>query len=86
MHELSIANEICRMAEARLGSKRCRDLLTVGLHVGSDAGVEFENLQFCLDVLLQQPPFGRARLELQTCAGDVLSLSYLEVDDADSYD
>jgi Zn finger protein HypA/HybF involved in hydrogenase expression len=81
MHELSIALEVCRMAENRLGTDSCADLLTVGVQVGSDAGIEYDNFQFCLEALLAQPPFGRARLELQRCTGDALNLAYLEVDD-----
>jgi Zn finger protein HypA/HybF involved in hydrogenase expression len=86
MHELSVALEVCRMAENRLGAASCAGLLTVGLVVGADAGLEYDNLQFCLETLLAQPPFGRARLDLQTCAGDVLNLAYLEVDDGDPHD
>ena len=77
---------ICQMAEARLGPVSCAQLRTVGIEVGDDAGLEYVNLQFCLETLLRQPPFGHARLDLQRRTGDVLNLAYLEVDDADSHD
>jgi hypothetical protein len=86
VHELSVALTICQIAESRLGSESCADLLTVGVEVGDDAGLEYDNLRFCLEALLTQPPFGRARLDLQRASGDVLNLTYLEVDDADPHD
>ncbi len=81
MHELSVAMEVCRMAEERLGPDGSGRLRLVGLQVGDDAGLEPENLSFCLDALLSQPPFGEARASVERCAGNVLRLDYLEVDD-----
>ena len=68
------------MAEERLQEEAPR-LCVVGLDVGDDSGLEPENLQFCLDVLLSQPPFGSARVSVRRLAGDALRLDYLEVDD-----
>lgn len=81
MHELSVAVEVCRMAEERLGSEGAAHLRVVGLAVGDDAGLEPDNLTFCLDTLLAQPPFGRARTSLTRCAGNDLRVDYFEVDD-----
>lgn len=83
MHEMSVALEVCRMAEERLGPGGSGRLRLVGLVVGDDAGLEPDNLSFCLDALLAQPPFGEARARLQRCGGDVLRLDFLEVDDGD---
>ncbi len=83
MHELSVAIEVCRMAEERLG----RDaplLRRVGLVVGDDAGLEPANLSFCLDALLGQPPFGAATTLVTSCPGDDLRVDYYEVDNGDS--
>jgi Zn finger protein HypA/HybF involved in hydrogenase expression len=80
MHELSVALEVCRMAEERLGAAVPR-LRAVGLAVGNACGLEPANLVFCLDALLGQPPFGAARTHLATCEGDVLRVDYFEVDD-----
>lgn len=80
MHELSLAMEICRIAEQRLG-EGCPRLTAVGLDVGDDAGVEPENLRFCLETLLGQPPFGLARPVITRLRGDALRVTYLEVDD-----
>ena len=82
MHELSLALEICRIAEAQLGARGIGQLLTVGVEVGDQAGVEPENLSFCLEALLGAPPFGRARPAIARLPGDVLRVSYLEIDDA----
>jgi Zn finger protein HypA/HybF involved in hydrogenase expression len=86
VHELSIALEVCRMAESTLGTASCADLLTVGVQVGSEAGIEYDNFEFCLTMLLNQPPFGRARVQLERSPGDALNLTYLEVDDGDPHD
>ena len=81
MHELSVAIEVCRMAEASIGAEAAPRLRAVGLVVGDDSGLEPGNLVFCLDALLGAPPFGRAHTALTRCPGDVLRLDYLEVDD-----
>jgi Zn finger protein HypA/HybF involved in hydrogenase expression len=81
MHELSVALEICRITEERLGPERAAQLLTVGVEVGDQAGIEPANLAFCLEALLASPPFGHARPEVVRLKGDQLRLSYLEVED-----
>lgn len=81
MHELSIALEICRMAEERLAPAQRPQLVEVGVEVGDDAGVEADNLAFCLEALLAQPPFGNAKPVIRRSAGTELRLDYLEIDD-----
>ncbi len=80
MHEMSVALEVCRMAEAHLDPPGAR-LIELGLEVGDDAGLEPENLQFCLEALLAAPPFSGAKAVVTRVPGDVLRLTYLEVDD-----
>jgi Zn finger protein HypA/HybF involved in hydrogenase expression len=81
MHELSLAAEICRIAEAHAGPAGAAAIREVAVDVGDDSGVEPGNLGFCLDILLRQPPFAAARVRLFRQTGDVLSVRYLEVDD-----
>jgi Zn finger protein HypA/HybF involved in hydrogenase expression len=81
MHEMSLALEVCRLAEERLGTAGSRRLRTVGLELGQAAGIECENLEFCLDAILAGPPFGAARTAITPVAGDDLRLTFLEVDD-----
>jgi Zn finger protein HypA/HybF involved in hydrogenase expression len=81
MHELSLANEICRIAEANAGPAGPAAVRLVAVEVGDQSGVEPESLTFCLEVLLSQPPFGSASHRLIRQPGDVLRVSYLEVDD-----
>jgi Zn finger protein HypA/HybF involved in hydrogenase expression len=57
-------------------------LVAVGVEVGDDAGVEVSSLAFCLEALLTQPPFAKAKPVIDRRPGDVLRVSYLEVDDA----
>ena len=78
MHELSVALEVCRMAEERLGGDAA-SLVALGVTVGNDAGVEPQNLQFCLEALLAEPPFRGASPRILREPGDALHLSYLEV-------
>jgi len=81
VHELSLALEVCRLADAVRLRERGASVRAIGVDVGTDAGIELENFRFCLDALLLEPPFVGARAELQPVAGDVLRLSYVEVDD-----
>jgi Zn finger protein HypA/HybF involved in hydrogenase expression len=81
MHEMSIAMEICRMAEERLSAAQVPQLVEVGVEVGDDSGLEPENLAFCLEALLQIPPFAGAKPVIRRTAGDALRLDYLEIDD-----
>lgn len=80
MHELSLAMEVCRLTEERMATLPGR-LVGVGVEVGDDAGIEPGNFSFCLEALLQGPPFLGARLEILHAPGDVLRLHHLEVDD-----
>jgi Zn finger protein HypA/HybF involved in hydrogenase expression len=81
MHELSIALEVCRMAEERLQPEELPLLVSVGLEIGEEAGLEPTNLQFCLEALLAAPPFTGARPVITRLPGDALRMTYLEVDD-----
>jgi Zn finger protein HypA/HybF involved in hydrogenase expression len=81
MHELSIALEVCRMAEERLEPEELPRLVSVGLEIGEEAGLEPANLQFCLEALLAAPPFTGARPVITRLPGDALRMTYLEVDD-----
>jgi Zn finger protein HypA/HybF involved in hydrogenase expression len=81
MHELSLALEVCRMARERLPPDPAVRVLSVGVEVGRDAGIEVANFRFCLEALLLEPPFVGARTDLVEQAGPDLRLAYLEVDD-----
>lgn len=81
MHELSIALEVCRIAEAQVGRDALVLVTEVGVEVGDDAGVEVGSLEFCLEALLGSPPFRSARPVITRTSGDVLRVSYLELDD-----
>jgi Zn finger protein HypA/HybF involved in hydrogenase expression len=81
MHEMSVALDICRIAEERAGEEGAGRVVAVGVEVGDDAGVEISSLAFCLEALLTQPPFRKARPVIDRLPGDVLRVAYLEVDD-----
>jgi Zn finger protein HypA/HybF involved in hydrogenase expression len=81
VHELSLALEVCRMAGDVLERERGIAVRSLGVEVGAEAGVELENFRFCLDALLTEPPFLGAHAELQTVPGEILRLTFVEVDD-----
>lgn len=81
MHELSLALEVCRLAEPHLPPIPPGRVLSVGVEVGSDAGIETASFRFCLEALLGEPPFSGARADLIARPGADLRLAYLEVDD-----
>jgi Zn finger protein HypA/HybF involved in hydrogenase expression len=83
MHEMSIALEVCRLAEERLGTEGLGRLVSVGVEVGDDAGVEIGSLTFCLEAVLASAPFAGAKPVIERRPGDVLRLSYLEVEEDD---
>lgn len=86
MHELSVAIEICRLVQERLEPSASSQVRRVGIIVGDDAGLEPDNLSFCLDALLSQPPFGSAHAVMTRCAGNDLRVDYFEVDDGNPDD
>jgi len=81
VHEMSIAMEVCRIAEDHVGLEALPRVREIGLVVGERSGVEPASLLFCLETLLGQPPFRGARPAMETTPGDDLRVSYLEVDD-----
>lgn len=81
MHEMSIAMEICRIAEDQVGLAALPRVREVGLVVGYQSGVEPESLRFCLEALLDREPFRGARAELELTPGDDLRVTYLDLDD-----
>jgi Zn finger protein HypA/HybF involved in hydrogenase expression len=86
MHEMSLAMEVCRIAEVQVGLEELPRVREIGVVVGDDSGVEPDALEFCLEALLTQPPFSDARPVLEHCSGDELRVSYLEIEDDDSPD
>ena len=86
MHEMSIAMEVCGIAERHVGRDKLATVLAVGLEVGDKAGVEIDNLEFCLEVLLSEAPFGKAKPAVRRVEGNVLRVSHLEVADEDPDD
>lgn len=72
--------EIARIAEAKLGASAWQ-LVTVAVDVGDSAGIEPSSLEFCLEAVFSVPPFAGAKPVIVPCAGDVLRVAYLEIDD-----
>ena len=82
MHEMSVALEVCRIAEERVGAEAVGRVITVGVEVGDDAGVEVSSLAFCLEAALGAPPFAGARPAITRLPGDALRVSYVVLEDA----
>jgi Zn finger protein HypA/HybF involved in hydrogenase expression len=83
VHELSLALEVCRIAERTVGGERLARVREVELEIGADAEVEVGHLSFCLEALLSHPPFVDARPRIVRAPGDDLRVVSLEVDDGD---
>jgi Zn finger protein HypA/HybF involved in hydrogenase expression len=81
MHEMSIALEVCRIAEQQVGLAAKSRVREIGVVVGHNSGVEPESLRFCLDALLDQPPVRGARTAMEMTAGDDLRVAYHDLDD-----
>lgn len=86
MHEMSVALEVCRLAEEAVAPLGPECITSVGILVGDDAGLEITSLTFCLEALLTQPPFLGALPAVEQVRGDVLRLEFVEVDDDRSAD
>lgn len=80
MHELSLAIEIGRLAEEKLGAEVAR-CITVGVEVGADSGVEPSALEFCLEAVFSHPPWTGAKPAITRPQGDVFQVTYFEIDD-----
>lgn len=78
---MSVAVEVCRLAEAHVSAGSAADIIAVGLEVGDESGVEPDNLEFCLGVLLGAPPFRGAQVLMRRTRGVALRLEFIEVDD-----
>ena len=81
MHEMSVAMEVCRIAQDQVGFDQLRNVREIGVVVGHDSGVEPDSLRFCLEALLGSEPFRDARATLELTPGDDLRVSHLEIDD-----
>jgi Zn finger protein HypA/HybF involved in hydrogenase expression len=81
MHELSLALEVCRIAESHLVGGWGGGVGGVGVVVGVVALFVVVYFRFCLEALLDAPPFDGAVPSIIPCAGPDLRLAYLEVDD-----
>lgn len=83
MHELSLAIEIGRLAEEKLGASASR-CVAVGVEVGTESGVEPSALEFCLEAVFSHPPWAGARPVLERSAGDIFQVTWFEIEDDDS--
>ncbi len=86
MHEMSLAHEVCRITEAHVKADQLCQVVEVGVDVGDEAGVEVSNFEFCLEILLSSPPFGRGRPAIRRLSGNDLRVSYVEIDDGNPDD
>lgn len=78
---MSLALEMCSIAERHVPRDQVEQIVAVGVEIGDEAGVEAGNLVFWLETLLANPPFRAARPVIERVKGDVLRVTYLEVDD-----
>lgn len=82
MHELSLAIEIGRLGEERLGASvgRC---VAVGIELGTESGIEPSALEFCLEAVFSHPPWNRPKPVLERPPGDIFQVTWFEIEDDD---
>jgi Zn finger protein HypA/HybF involved in hydrogenase expression len=78
---MSLALEVCDIAERAIGERSPASIREVVLDVGDSAGIEPDSLEFCLTALLQSPPFHAARPVLRRHPGSVLRVAHIEVEE-----
>lgn len=83
---MTIALEVCQTAERHVGVDQLPNVVEIGLDVGDDAGVVVDALEFCLQAALATPPFTGARPVISRMPGDVLRVTYVEIDDGRAQD
>lgn len=82
MHELSLAMEIGRLAEERLGADVAR-CVAVGVEVGTESGVEPSALEFCLEAVFSHPPWKGTKAVLTRPHGDIFQVTWFEIEEDD---
>ncbi len=83
MHEMSVALEVCRLAEEQVGRAALPAVTAVGVEVGDRAGIVVENLEFCLEALLSRPPFSAAKPVIERTPGEALRLAWLDIEEGE---
>jgi Zn finger protein HypA/HybF involved in hydrogenase expression len=83
VHELSLAIEIGRLAEEKLGDSVAR-CVRVGVDVGTHSGVEPSALEFCLEAVFSHPPWKGAKAVLSCPPSDIFQVTWFEIEDDDS--
>ena len=78
---MSVAMEVCAIAERAIAGRSPSCITEVVVEVGDLAGIEIQNLEFCLDTLLRTPPFTRAHAVVRRERGDVLRVASVEIDE-----
>lgn len=78
--------EVCRIAQEAVYPTDPSRIVTVGVILGDRSPVEPANFEFCLEVLLREPPFGQGQAVMTRIPGEDLRLDYVEVADAGSPD
>ena len=81
MHEMSVALEVCDIAQRAIGDRSPRSIREVVVVVGEESGLEPDNLSFCLTAVLGAPPFAGARAVLRRVAGDILTVAHVDVEE-----
>ncbi len=81
MHELSLAIEVCRIAESRLEPGDVPRLRAVGVDLGATPTSKSRTSASASRRCSSAPPFEGRGPSWNCCPGDDLRVAYLEVDD-----
>jgi hydrogenase nickel incorporation protein HypA/HybF len=78
MHELAIAQGILDVV---LDVAEHHDVKTVRIRAGELQALTQESLQFCFELVAQDSPAAAAHIDLETIAGNDLTIEAIELDD-----
>lgn len=62
MHEMSIANSILKIAKTEVMKTNAKQIKEIELEIGELAGVEYESLDFALNVLTRNSEFENTKI------------------------
>lgn len=79
MHELSIAQGIVETVRQHLPAGAPREVKSVRLRLGDQAGLAPESLRFCFELASEGTTLSGARLEIETVSGDDLQVVEVEL-------
>ena len=81
MHELSIASSILEAVRTETAMRPGYKAVTVGVRIGTLAGVDGESLQFGFDALVKDSDLEPLALTVERTIGEELDIAWIEMEE-----